>query len=38
MLVLPYAFISEFLEREKDEAWRKAGGKFIVPLPELRIL
>jgi NDP-4-keto-2,6-dideoxyhexose 3-C-methyltransferase len=38
MLVLPYAFIPEFLEREKDEAWRKAGGKFIVPLPELRIL
>jgi NDP-4-keto-2,6-dideoxyhexose 3-C-methyltransferase len=38
MLVLPYAFISEFLEREKDEAWRKSGGKFIVPLPELRIL
>ncbi len=38
MLVLPYAFTSEFLEREKDEAWRKAGGKFIVPLPELRIL
>jgi cyclopropane fatty-acyl-phospholipid synthase-like methyltransferase len=38
MLVLPYAFISEFIEREKDETWRKAGGKFIVPLPELRIL
>ena len=38
MLVLPYAFISEFLEREKDEVWRKTGGKFIVPLPELRII
>ena len=38
MLVLPYAFISEFLEREKDEAWRTSGGKFIVPLPQLRII
>jgi hypothetical protein len=37
-LVLPYAFLPEFIEREKDERWRKAGGKFIVPLPELRIV
>jgi hypothetical protein len=37
-LVLPYAFLPEFIEREKDERWRVAGGKFIVPLPELRIV
>ena len=35
-LVLPYAFIKEFYEREKE--WRAKGGKFIVPLPEFRIL
>lgn len=37
-LVLPYAFLPEFIEREKDEAWRKAGGKFIVPLPEVKVV
>ena len=37
-LVLPYAFLPEFIEREKDEAWRKAGGKFIVPLPEAKVV
>ncbi len=37
-LVLPYAFIDEFVEREKDEEWRKAGGKFIVPLPEFHLV
>jgi NDP-4-keto-2,6-dideoxyhexose 3-C-methyltransferase len=37
-LVLPYAFLDEFIEREKNEVWRKQGGKFIVPLPELRIV
>jgi NDP-4-keto-2,6-dideoxyhexose 3-C-methyltransferase len=35
-LVLPWAFFPEFYEREK--AWRAAGGKFIVPLPEFRIV
>jgi NDP-4-keto-2,6-dideoxyhexose 3-C-methyltransferase len=35
-LVLPYAFFNEFYEREKE--WRKNGGKFIVPLPEFRIV
>lgn len=35
-LVLPYAFLSEFVEREKE--WRDKGGRFIVPLPELRIV
>lgn len=34
-LVLPWAFFKEFYVRE--EAWRKRGGKFIVPLPEFRI-
>ena len=37
-LVLPYAFLPEFIEREKDEMWRRAGGKFIVPLPEVKLL
>ena len=35
-LVLPYAFIDEFYERERS--WRESGGKFIVPLPEFRVL
>ncbi len=35
-LVLPYAFIDEFVEREKE--WLANGGKFIVPLPELRLI
>jgi len=36
MLVLPYYFLEEFVEREAD--YLNGGGKFIVPLPELRIL
>ncbi len=35
-LVLPYAFLDEFYEREKE--WRKKGGKFLVPLPEFRVV
>jgi SAM-dependent methyltransferase len=35
-LVLPWAFFDEFYEREK--AWRAQGGKFIVPLPEFRVV
>lgn len=35
-LVLPYAFIDEFVEREV--AWRKRGGRFIVPLPEFKVI
>ena len=35
-LVLPWAFMDEFYEREL--AWREAGGKFIVPLSEFRVL
>jgi NDP-4-keto-2,6-dideoxyhexose 3-C-methyltransferase len=35
-LVLPYAFFDEFYRREEE--WRKRGGKFIVPLPEFRIV
>jgi hypothetical protein len=35
-LVLPYAFFDEFYEREKE--WRKKGGKFLVPLPEFRVV
>jgi hypothetical protein len=36
LLVLPWAFIDEFRRREKD--FLERGGKFIVPLPEFRIL
>ena len=35
-LVLPWAFIDEFYDREIE--WRKKGGKFIVPLPEFRVI
>lgn len=34
-LVLPWHFISEFVEREQD--FLKKGGKFIVPLPHFKI-
>ena len=35
-LVLPWAFFPEFYKREKR--WREGGGKFIVPLPEVRVV
>lgn len=35
-LVLPWAFFDEFYKREKE--WRLRGGKFIVPLPEFRVV
>lgn len=35
-LVLPYAFLNEFLERERT--WRYSGGRFIVPVPSFRII
>ncbi|MBM3295583.1 MAG: class I SAM-dependent methyltransferase [Candidatus Aminicenantes bacterium] len=35
-LVLPWAFFEEFYRRE--EAWRRKGGRFIVPLPEFRVV
>ena len=35
-LVLPYAFKEEFLKREAE--WRRQGGKFIFPLPELEVI
>lgn len=35
-LVLPWAFFDEFYKRE--EVWRVRGGKFIVPLPEFRVV
>ena len=36
MLVLPWHFINEFVEREKD--YLKGGGKFIVPCPKFEII
>jgi len=35
-LVLPWAFFDEFYKRE--EKWLLNGGKFIVPLPEFRVV
>jgi hypothetical protein len=35
-LVLPWHFLDEFLEREAD--YLHAGGRFIVPLPEVRVI
>jgi NDP-4-keto-2,6-dideoxyhexose 3-C-methyltransferase len=35
-LVLPYAFFDEMYARETK--WREKGGKWIVPLPEFRIV
>ena len=36
LLVLPWQFIHEFIIREKD--FLKNGGKFIVPLPKVKII
>ncbi len=36
LLVLPWHFISEFIDREKD--YLNSGGKFIVPLPQFKII
>ncbi len=35
-LVLPVAFIKEFIKREKK--WLDSGGKFIVPFPKFKII
>lgn len=35
-LILPWHFLGEFMKRE--EAYLKGGGKFIVPLPEFRVI
>ena len=35
-LVLPWAFFDEFYEREAE--WLNRGGKFIVPLPDFRVI
>ena len=34
-LVLAWAFMDEF--RRREERWRRQGGKFIIPMPEVRI-
>ncbi len=36
LLILPWHFISEFMERESE--YLNTGGKFIVPCPQLRII
>tara|TARA_R110002072_G_scaffold534_2_gene3537 strand:- start:76374 stop:77624 length:1251 start_codon:yes stop_codon:yes gene_type:complete len=35
-LVLPYTFIDEMYDREVE--WRNKGGKFLIPLPEFKVL
>jgi hypothetical protein len=36
LLILPWHFIAEFKNREED--YLNAGGKFIVPLPQFRVV
>ncbi len=36
LLILPYSFINEFLQREKE--YLGGGGVFVVPMPEPKIL
>ena len=36
LLILPWHFIDEFIERESE--FLKNGGKFIVPCPEFKII
>ena len=36
LLVLPWHFLEGFLQRER--AYLESGGKFIVPLPEFRVI
>ena len=36
LLILPWHFINEFVEREKD--YLNAGGKFIVPCPKFLVI
>lgn len=36
LLMLPWHFAEEFLQREAD--YQKKGGKFIIPLPEFRVV
>ena len=34
--VMPYAFIKEFIKREKK--WLMEGGKFILPYPNFKVI
>ena len=34
--VLPYGFINEFIERERN--WLKEGGKFLIPYPNFKVI
>ncbi len=34
--VMPYAFIKEFIKREKN--WLKKGGKFVLPYPNFKVI
>ena len=36
MLVLPWHFIKEF--RQREDAWLQGGGRFVVPMPQFRII
>ena len=36
MLVLPWHFIKEF--REREDAWLRGGGRFVVPMPKFQLL
>ena len=36
LLVLPWHFINEFMDRERD--FVRNGGRFIIPLPQLQVV
>jgi hypothetical protein len=36
LLILPWHFVSEFQEREKD--YLSKGGKFIIPCPRFEVI
>jgi hypothetical protein len=36
ILILPWNFAEEIMNKESD--YKESGGKFIIPLPELKII
>jgi hypothetical protein len=38
LLVLPWNLVDEIVAQEAGSRWRRAGGRFVVPIPEPRIL
>jgi hypothetical protein len=38
VLMLPWNLVDEITNQEKSSRWRQAGGKFVVPIPEPRVI